>query len=321
MQNDRLPLSSWLRSSSSQWTTLYAKPRSKGSQRIHLTFHYGITFSTNITITSNSHYDTPYGAQRNSPSPNSRPTLQEIHRRSSILCTAVFQQGGSEPINSLAWQEPLHQQFLKQCSCYLVATPACKWWLGWFKTWAITATSDKIQFLAGQCSHENHFNFRGKRLPDGTFISSLSAEYPSTLAAAILVDIITPWVSQSSIFNQSLSTWRSLVAQHPFLQPPPAAPTAPETPALPSGQYLKQTTFLKKSENDGHHGFSNLTFISSSPMPVLKIRQIHSFVMTICCLPEMNYNSASLITTLIRPFHLSNFSDWIGSTTQIIRRL
>ena len=105
----------------------------------------------------------------------------EIHRRSSVLCIAVFQQGGfaakEQPINSFAWCEPFHQQFLEQCPCYFVATPACIWGLDWYKTWAIAATSDKIQSMAGQCTHNNHQDFRGKRLPDGSFISALTAEY------------------------------------------------------------------------------------------------------------------------------------------------
>ena len=85
---------------------------------------------------------------------------QEIHRRSSILSTAVFQQGGfagsEQPINSLAWQQPCHQHSLKQCSCYFVATPACKWGRDWFKTWAFAAASDNIQSLADQCCHQDH---------------------------------------------------------------------------------------------------------------------------------------------------------------------
>ena len=62
---------------------------------------------------------------------------QEIHGRSSMLCTAVFQQGSvagkEQPLNSLAWQEPFHQQFLQQCSRHFVASPACKWGIDWFK--------------------------------------------------------------------------------------------------------------------------------------------------------------------------------------------
>ena len=47
-------------------------------------------------------------------------------------------------------------------------------------------------------------DFRGKRLPDGSYISALTAEYPSAFASAI-IDVISPWVSQSSLMNQDLS--------------------------------------------------------------------------------------------------------------------
>ena len=162
------------------------------------------------------------------PSLSSHQLLQlqvskEIHRRSSILYIAVFQQGGfaakEQPMNSLAWCEKFLQQFLEQCSCYIVATPACKWGLDWYKTWAIAASSDRIQSLAGQCTHSTHQDFRGKRLPDGSFISALTAEYPSKLASAI-VEIIKPWVSQSSSFNQDLTQWKQLLAKRPIARGP-----------------------------------------------------------------------------------------------------
>ena len=147
---------------------------------------------------------------------------KEIHRRSSVPCIAVFQQGGfaaeEQPINSFAWCEESHQQFLEQCSCHFVATPACKWDLDWYKTWAIAATSDKIKILAGQCTH-NHQDFRGKRLPDGSFVSALTAEYPSQLASAI-IDILKPWVSQSSSHPQDLSLWKQLLAKRPISRGP-----------------------------------------------------------------------------------------------------
>ena len=135
---------------------------------------------------------------------------KEIHRRSDLICIAVFQQGGfagkEQPLNSIAWKEPSSQQFVEQCSCYFVATPACKWGLDFFKYWAVAATSDRISKLAGHCSHRDHMDFRGKRLPDGSYISALTAEYPSAFASAI-IDIISPWVSTSSLMNQDLSSW------------------------------------------------------------------------------------------------------------------
>ena len=76
---------------------------------------------------------------------------QEIHRRSSTLCTSVFQQGGfagsEQPINSLAWQEPFHQQFLRQFSCYFVSTSACKWRLDWFKLGPLQQPRTKFKLL------------------------------------------------------------------------------------------------------------------------------------------------------------------------------
>ena len=148
---------------------------------------------------------------------------REIHRRSDILCIAVFQQGGfaakEQPLNSLAWKEPSHQQFASQCSCHLVATPACKWGLDIFKTWAIAATSDRISTLAGRCTHSDHMDFRGKRLPDGSFVSSITAEYPSALASAI-IETLRPWTSQSSIFNFDIAQWRNLLAKKPITRGP-----------------------------------------------------------------------------------------------------
>ena len=143
---------------------------------------------------------------------------KEVLRRSSSLCIAVFQQGGfaatEQPMNPLAWSESFHQQFLEQCSCYVVATPACTWGLDWYKTWAIAATSDRIQSLAGQCTHSNHQDFRGKRLPDGSFISALTAAYPSKFASSI-IEVINR--------NHRPSTrtqWKQLLAKRPIARGP-----------------------------------------------------------------------------------------------------
>ena len=148
---------------------------------------------------------------------------KEIHRRSDLICIAVFQQGGfagkEQPLNSLAWKESYSKQFVEQCSCYFVATPACKWGLDFFKHWAIAATSDRISTLAGHCSHQDHMDFRGKRLPDGSYVSALTAEYPSAFASAI-IDIISPWVSKSALINQDLSNWRTLLSRNPISRGP-----------------------------------------------------------------------------------------------------
>lgn len=190
---------------------------------------------------------------------------QEIHRRSSLLCTAVFQLGGfvgkEQPLNSLAWQEPFHQQFLQQCSCYVIATPACQWGLDWFKTWAIAATSERIQPLPGTCSHQQHFNFRGKSLPDGTFISSLSAEYPSALASAI-IDIIKPWVSQTTTFNFDMALWKSRSVNTLFIRP--SHNRWCWQLELSQLDNQERRTLSKNFERDGHQESSNPIYIPDS---------------------------------------------------------
>ena len=146
-----------------------------------------------------------------------------MHRRSSVLCTAVYLQGGfaaqEQPINSLAWKEPFHQLFLTRCSCHFVSTPACKFGLDWYKTWAVAATSERIHLLAGNCQHHTHYSVSGKRLPDGTYISSLTAEYPSLMASAI-VDIIRPWVSQNFHCYNPILQWKTLLAKQPISRGP-----------------------------------------------------------------------------------------------------
>ena len=191
---------------------------------------------------------------------------REIHRRADILCIAVFQQGGfaakEQPLNSLAWKEPSHQQFASQCSCHFVATPACKWGLDIFKTWAIAATSDRISTLAGHCTHFDHMDFRGKRLPDGSFVSSITAEYPSAFASAI-IETLRPWTSQSSIINFDIDQWRNLLAKKPITRGPHITDGAGDSSSanwtIPSSddhfQTLRQRWIKRILQAKFHHRF------------------------------------------------------------------
>ena len=62
-------------------------------------------------------------------------------------------------------------------------------------------------------------DFRGKRLPDGSYVSALTAEYPSGFASAV-INIISPWVTKSALMNQDLSKWRSLLSRNPISKGP-----------------------------------------------------------------------------------------------------
>ena len=173
-----------------------------------------------------------------------------------MLCTAVFQRGGfagkEQPLNSLAWREPFYQHFLQQCSCYFVASPACKWGLDWFKTWAIAATSNRIQDLAGICSHEQRVNFRPKRLPDGTNISP----YPLNTLLLLLPRSLT--LSSPGYLKQPLSILMCRFGNLSWPKRPShkvlVSQMVPEIQAQQTGLFLKHRTPSKKFAGDGHHG-------------------------------------------------------------------
>ena len=182
----------------------------------------------------------------------------EIHRRSSVLCTAVCQQGGfaaqEQPIDSLAWKEPFHQSFLTQCSCHLVSTPACKFGLDWYKTWAVAATSERIHLLAGNCRRHTHYSVRGKRLPDGTYISSLTVEYPSPMASAIM-DIIRPGSPRIPTSTAQSYNGRPSLPSNPFLGVL-ASRTVQATSVRPTGLYPSARMSSKQSVRNGLLAFS-----------------------------------------------------------------
>ena len=102
---------------------------------------------------------------------------------------------------------------------------------------AIAATSGRIKSLAAHCDHTDHQDFRGKRLPDGTSISAITAGYPYKLAHAI-IDIIKPWVSSSTSGTQSLSTWKSLLSKKSHSKKGLALQIVQATTAQPIGPFL-----------------------------------------------------------------------------------
>ena len=199
-------------------------------------------------------------------------------------------------IDSLAWCETLHQQFLSQCSCFSVATPACKWGLDWYKTWAIAATSDRIQSLAGHCTHCNHFDIRGKRLPDGPVISALTAEYPSKLASAI-IEIIRARVSQSSSsFNQDLTQWKTLLTKRPISRGPRITDGAGNNSSanwtIPMSQDIFKEVrkrWVTRILNNHFHSHFVQACLSHQPNPFITDEEILPFLQDLQSSPSFNH--------------------------------
>ena len=242
---------------------------------------------------------------------------KEIHRRSGILCIAVFQQGGfaaqEQPLNSLAWKEPSHQQFLSQCSCHFVATPACKWGLDIFKTWAIAATSDRISTLAGHCKHSDHMDFRGKRLPDGSFVSSITAEYPSSLelqqsSTFYAPGLPNPIPSTSTLLNGGICSPRTPL--HEVL----ASKMEQVTIAQQIGQFPCPMIISNHSVNGGSNASSSPNFITDSwKLPKL-IQQNHLSPKRNSPLFFRTSETPSHQSQLMIPYYRINPSDFIFFT-------
>ena len=121
--------------------------------------------------------------------------------------------------------------------------------------------------------------------------------------AAAIVDIIKPWVSPSSIFNQSFSIWRSLLARTP-ISPGPRITDGAGNLSSANWTVPKTNDIFKEVRKRWTSRIFQLNLHLSSPRLGLTIKQIHSLVMMMCCLSCTTDNSASLITTLILPLFL-----------------
>ena len=204
---------------------------------------------------------------------------KEMHRRSDVLCIAVFQQGGfaaqEQPINSLAWWEQSHQQFLAQCSCYFVATPACKWGLDWYKTWAIAASSGRIHTLSGQCTHDNHQDFRGMDLLSMLSLPNTHPNWPQpSLTLSNLGYRNHHHTVRTLLYGNTSWPKGLLLAAH-------VSRMVQATIAQQTGQFHYLRTSSRRSENDGSPVFSVTNSIRDSYMHVLPTKLTPSSQMRI----------------------------------------
>ena len=115
-----------------------------------------------------------------------------------VLCLElVFSSGGhihlEQPTNSMAWLEPEVRRLIKFCAPHLVHLPACKYGANWQKSWLFACSYRALISLSGKCNHPSgtHEAIAGVRLPDGSFKSRQTAEYPATLCD-MFATIVSP---------------------------------------------------------------------------------------------------------------------------------
>ena len=145
-------------------------------------------------------------------------TAQEsslLHDRARELLLQVAVNGGlillENPPSSLTFHDPLMKAWLRSVAPYVIQVAACAHDLDLNKRWAFACNKPEILALASVCEHaaDSHESHLGERLPDGTFYSRLTAEYPPSLARA-LASIIRPYVTTQGRCVP-LASWKSLL--------------------------------------------------------------------------------------------------------------
>ena len=138
-----------------------------------------------------------------------------IHDRARHLLSAVARVGGTvileNPPSSMTWLDATMAAWVRQVTPFLAQAFACQFDRDWQKAWMFVSNSAKIEQVARSCNHPagSHQKIAGARLPDGSYLSRVTAEYPAQLAAA-LAQVLKPFTSDLGRFVK-LSTWRSLL--------------------------------------------------------------------------------------------------------------
>ena len=124
--------------------------------------------------------------------------LQEsstIHDRSRSLLSAVDRHAGlvimENPSTSMTWDDSLMYDWVHAIAPFAAQACACQFDKDWAKAWMFVANRPTISHLARSCPHPHgtHEQIVGVRLPDGTFKSRITAEYPPQLAQALAYNL------------------------------------------------------------------------------------------------------------------------------------
>ena len=114
-----------------------------------------------------------------------------VHDRARLLLSAVHRSNGlvllENPATSMTWLDECMWRWLLEIAPFAAHASACQFGSSWAKTWCFVSNKAHVHQLAKSCNHDrnSHDKIAGVRLPDGTFKSRLTAEYPPALAMAI----------------------------------------------------------------------------------------------------------------------------------------
>ena len=141
----------------------------------------------------------------------------EIHRRGRELFKAVASQSGvaifEQPPSSMAWLEPENFQCLKNFHGHLAWVDACQHGVMLSKSWCFASNDACIQHVASRCPHQHkHASIAGVESSSGQYLSTLTAEYPASLAACLIKHCAFKVSTQPEVRNLRKP---SLLSLHP----------------------------------------------------------------------------------------------------------
>ena len=113
----------------------------------------------------------------------------------------------------MTFQDSKMQAWIKAEAPFCAQVAACMHGSALQKRWAFVSNRPEVAKLASTCAHgpKAHESFLGKRLPDGSYKSRLTAEYPASLADAI-ADFMAPFVTSQGRCVP-IAAWQGLLPE------------------------------------------------------------------------------------------------------------
>ena len=115
---------------------------------------------------------------------------EEIHDRGRQILFAAHSRGAlvgwETPPSAMTLLLTANTDMIQDWNATCAHVAACHWGMDLAKSWLMCSNETAISSLAGWCTcTPPHPSFAGKRTPQGTFVSSTTAEYPPALAMAV----------------------------------------------------------------------------------------------------------------------------------------
>ena len=145
---------------------------------------------------------------------------EEIHHRGRQILFAAHSRGAvvgwETPPSAMTLLLKDNTDMLRDWNATCAHVAACQWDMLYAKSWLMCANDAEIASLAGWCSCESpHPSFAGKRTPEGTFVSSLTAEYPSSLAMAVAQVMTKKCTSAGQVISAQQPLHRTVTPTRP----------------------------------------------------------------------------------------------------------